>query len=47
MFKQLFKSPGAIARHSNSPLLEDRLRYLAHCAAHGSTNSSLRLNPQT
>jgi site-specific recombinase XerD len=46
MFDQLFKSPRAIDRHSTSPLLEERLRYLAHCAARGSARSSLRLIAQ-
>lgn len=46
MFDQLFKSPRAIDRHSKSPLLEQRLRYLAHCAEQGSTRSSLRLIAQ-
>lgn len=42
MFDQLFTSPRAIECHSTSPLLEERLRYLTHCAARGSTRSSLR-----
>jgi integrase/recombinase XerD len=46
MFDQLFKCSRAVARHSASPLLEERLRYLAHCAAQGSTKSSLRLIAQ-
>lgn len=46
MFDQLFKSPRAIDRHSKSPLFEERLRYLAHCAEQGSTRSSLRLIAQ-
>ncbi len=46
MFDQLFKSARAIARHSTGPLLEERLRYLTHCAARGSTRSSLRLIAQ-
>jgi hypothetical protein len=46
MFDQLFTSPRAIDRHSKSPLLEERLRYLAHCAAQGSTRSSLRHTAQ-
>jgi integrase/recombinase XerD len=46
MFNQLFKSGRAIDRHSKSPLLEERLRYLAYCAAQGSTRSSLRLIAQ-
>ena len=43
MFNQLFTSRQAIDHHENGPMLEDRLRYLAHCAARGSTRSSLRL----
>ncbi len=43
MFDELFTSRQAIDHHSNSPLLEERLRYLAHCVAQGSTRSSLRL----
>jgi integrase/recombinase XerD len=46
MFDQLFTSPRAVERHSKSPLLEERLRYLVHCAAQGSTRSSLRLIAQ-
>ncbi len=46
MFDQLFKSPWAIERHSSAPLLEERLRYLTHCATRGSTRSSLRLIAQ-
>lgn len=46
MFNQLFTSPRAVERYSSGPLLEERLRYLAHCAAQGSTRSSLRLVAQ-
>ena len=46
MFHQLFECPRAIARHIAAPLLDERLRYLAHCAAQGSTRSSLRLIAQ-
>ncbi len=46
MFDQLFTSQRTIDHHSNSPLLEERLRYLAHCAGQGSTRSSLRLIAQ-
>jgi integrase/recombinase XerD len=46
MFNQLFTSPRAVERYSSGPLLEERLRYLAHCAAQGSTRSSLRLIAQ-
>jgi integrase/recombinase XerD len=46
MFDQLFECPRTVARHSASPLLEERLRYLTHCATQGSTRSSLRLIAQ-
>jgi integrase/recombinase XerD len=46
MFDQLFTSSRTLERYSRSPLLEERLRYLAHCAAQGSTRSSLRLIAQ-
>jgi integrase/recombinase XerD len=46
MFHQLFQCPRAIERHQSGPLLEERLRYLAHCAAQGRTKSSLRLIAQ-
>ena len=46
MFEQLFTMPRAVKRYSRAPLLEERLRYLAHCAAGGSTRSSLRLIAQ-
>jgi integrase/recombinase XerD len=46
MFDQLFTSVRALERYSSGPLLEERLRYLAHCAAQGSTRSSLRLIAQ-
>ncbi len=46
MFDQLFTSRQAVDHHLNDPLLEDRLRYLTHCASQGSTRSSLRLIAQ-
>jgi integrase/recombinase XerD len=46
MFKDLFTSPRAVDRYSSGPLLDERLRYLAHRAAQGSTRSSLRLTAQ-
>jgi hypothetical protein len=42
MFDKLFTSLRAIERHSTGPLLEERLCYLTHCAARGSTRTSLR-----
>lgn len=46
MFHQLFTSSKAVDRHSKGPLLEERLRYLTHCAEQGSTRSTLRLIAQ-
>jgi integrase/recombinase XerD len=46
MFEKIFTSAKAVDRYSNGPLLEERVRYLAHCAAQGSTRSSLRLIAQ-
>jgi site-specific recombinase XerD len=46
MFEQLFTCPRTVKRFSGGPLLEERLRYLVHCAAQGSTRSSLRLIAQ-
>ena len=46
MFEKLFSSSKTIDRYSNGPLLEERVRYLVHCAAQGSTQSSLRLTAQ-
>src|SRR5207249_12270453 len=46
VFNPLFTSPRAVERYSSGPLLEERLRYLAHCAAQGSTRSTLRLIAQ-
>jgi hypothetical protein len=46
MFDELFTSRQSLDRHSHSPLLEERLRYLTHCRAQGSTTSSLRLIAQ-
>ena len=46
MFEQLFTAARAVERYSSAPLLEERVRYLAHCATRGSTRSSLRLIAQ-
>ena len=46
MFHQLFTSSKAVDRHSKGPLLEERLRYLTHCAEQGSTRRTLRLIAQ-
>src|SRR5258708_1404991 len=42
MFDQLFNRPRALKRHTTAPLVEERLRYLSHCAEHGTRKSSLR-----
>src|SRR5215510_10047202 len=46
MFEQLFTTPRTVERYSRAPLLDERHRYLKHCAARGSTRSSLRLIAQ-
>jgi site-specific recombinase XerD len=46
MFERLFTSSKAVDRYSHGALLEDRVRYLLHCVAQGSTRSSLRLIAQ-
>ena len=46
MFEQLFTAARAVERYSSAPLLEERVRYLTHCATRGSTRSSLRLIAQ-
>ena len=42
MFSQLFNCPLTVARHRSAPLLDQRLRFLRHCAANGSPRSTLR-----
>jgi integrase/recombinase XerD len=42
MFDQLFRRRAAVRRHLNSPLLQERLRYLQCCANQGYTLATLR-----
>jgi hypothetical protein len=42
MFEQLFERPHALARQRNGPLVEERLRYLAHCAEQQMAHRTLR-----
>jgi site-specific recombinase XerD len=42
MFEQLIEHPFALARHRNSPLAEQRCRFLIHCAGEGMTRKTLR-----
>ena len=37
MFADLFTHAGTIARHNNGPLVDERRRYLLHCASVGAT----------
>jgi len=46
MFDQLFKAQRARERHLNAPLVDERIRYLSHLAAQGSTRSYLRVRAQ-
>jgi hypothetical protein len=41
VFEQLIKHPRVLARHRQSPLAEERLRYLVHCAGLGMARSTL------
>jgi integrase/recombinase XerD len=43
MFEQLFERPHALARQWNGPAVEERLRYLAHCAEQQMARRTLRL----
>ena len=42
MFEELFTRRAAIARHHATPLFEQRLRYLVHCAQAGTRRGTLR-----
>jgi len=46
MFDQLFNAQRARERHLNAPLVDERIRYLSHLAAQGSTRSYLRVRAQ-
>src|SRR6266536_201183 len=43
MFDQLFERSHALARQLSGPLVEERRRYLAHCADLGMATRTLRL----
>jgi len=42
MFETLFHQNAALLRHRTGPLVEERERYLRHCASHGATAGELR-----
>ena len=42
MFDQLFRRRAAVRRHLSSPLLQERLEYLRHCANQGFSLTTLR-----
>src|SRR5216683_2190225 len=42
MFERLIKRPRVLARYCGGPLAEERRRYLAHCAALGMSDNTLR-----
>jgi hypothetical protein len=41
MLVQLFRDESALARHRAGPFVEERERYLQHCAEHGATRGAL------
>jgi site-specific recombinase XerD len=43
MFEQLFCDESALTRHRAGPFVEERERYLQHCAEHGATRAALRV----
>ena len=43
MFTQLYRSPAAIARQLSAPYLDERTRYLVHCARQGYSKATLQL----
>jgi hypothetical protein len=43
MFHQLYKAQRALERHLNAPLADERIRYLSHWAAQGSTRVPFEL----
>ena len=43
MFKGLFKSARALARHRDAPLAEERARYIQHCMESGSTHLTIAM----
>ena len=43
MFEELFTRRAVIARHHITPLFEERLCYLVHCAQAGARRSTLRV----
>jgi len=42
MFDKLFRSRAVVQRHLSSPLLQERLEYLQHCANQGYSLTTLR-----
>src|SRR5947208_3236173 len=42
MFDKLFRSQAVVQRHLSSPLLQERLEYLQHCANQGYGLTTLR-----
>jgi integrase/recombinase XerD len=46
MFDAIYKYPGTIGRHRAAPLVEQRVRYLAHCKEHGAAVGTLQLTAQ-
>ena len=43
MFEDLFTDGATIERYCTAPFLEERLRYLAHCAERGARAKTLRV----
>jgi integrase/recombinase XerD len=46
MFEFIYKYQGTIERHLAAPLVEQRIRYLAHCKEQGMAEGTLQLTAQ-
>jgi integrase/recombinase XerD len=47
MFNLIYRYRGTAARHEAAPLVEERIRYLAHCQEQGAARGTLKLTAQT
>lgn len=46
MFNLIYKYRGTVARHEAASLVQERVRYLAHCKEQGAANGTLQLTAQ-
>jgi integrase/recombinase XerD len=46
VFNLIYKYRGTVARHEAAPLVQERVRYLAHCKTQGAADGTLQLTAQ-